>query len=866
LGKKRCFALLVFILVTSILPISEPPPAAAWDYTDGTPPDTDYDTWGPKADRIFIKLYDSEESEFDALRFGEIDITDWPLTKAYYDAYTTPPENESIAVFNYGAEFGLFLLDINWNNNTYLGDPPDPAYPNPVYPNPCADVNFRKAIWYLHDKPTWLPEIIGEGFYYDLYTPVPPSFGIYSLPMENPYPYDPDQAAAILEASGFPWHDDDGDGVMDPGERFWDRNRNGVRDPGEDLTLKFFIRTDKKHMGLMGDKIADEMNGIGIAVERIYGPLREAVIRWFFNKEVHLYTEYLELPIEPYYIVRWNSYFYWHPGKCPNTGFVNDPILDEYSWNVYFAYTIDEAITNCHAFQERFAEIAAAVPWWSYNGVKAMYRTYTGGTAGNPVGDPEDIYRGAYWNKTVNAPGRGIDNFWSILNMHASGHEIGDGENMTIRQGFSTSELNSLNPLYAPTEYDWKALDLIYEPLIRRDPYDPSVFIPWFIQNFTVGTYDHPVYGFCSKIRLTLDPDVYWLDGTPITAADVIYTFCELDDDLRERGLPPPVLSKYFLLPIDVSLIDPYNVELLWSYPSLWILSMLCEIPLLPRHVWKPIICGEDGIAGTPDDPPADTIIGFSPDPNLIGSGPYRLCEYVPHSHILMCRNQAGKTKKTNLEGSTPVESKKGSNEWRFLQLQLTVGDGFEFKIQTGTIEFKVWCRKKTSLKVEFKLNTEIVNEVVQKVEGIVEGAVNTVKKLATSTVNFIKEKHTWVVNKIAHWLAPLFEKKSQSFELLEEISGNITRNCTLVLWVTIPEDIVGSTFYDDIGMPDYPYKNELPSPDIKVDIKDIAYAAWAFGSYPGHERWSIVADITGDYKIDIKDIAQIARKFGWTP
>jgi uncharacterized protein (DUF2141 family) len=55
-----------------------------------------------------------------------------------------------------------------------------------------------------------------------------------------------------------------------------------------------------------------------------------------------------------------------------------------------------------------------------------------------------------------------------------------------------------------------------------------------------------------------------------------------------------------------------------------------------------------------------------------------------------------------------------------------------------------------------------------------------------------------------------------------------------------------------------------LPTPDFKVDIKDIATVARAFGTYPGDYRWSIVADINGDYKIDVKDISAVARKFGW--
>ena len=50
---------------------------------------------------------------------------------------------------------------------------------------------------------------------------------------------------------------------------------------------------------------------------------------------------------------------------------------------------------------------------------------------------------------------------------------------------------------------------------------------------------------------------------------------------------------------------------------------------------------------------------------------------------------------------------------------------------------------------------------------------------------------------------------------------------------------------------------------DSKVDIKDIAVAASAFGSFLGHPKWNPIADINNDDKVDIKDLALIAMHFG---
>lgn len=52
---------------------------------------------------------------------------------------------------------------------------------------------------------------------------------------------------------------------------------------------------------------------------------------------------------------------------------------------------------------------------------------------------------------------------------------------------------------------------------------------------------------------------------------------------------------------------------------------------------------------------------------------------------------------------------------------------------------------------------------------------------------------------------------------------------------------------------------------DGKVDIQDVAVAASAFGSYPGHPRWNPIADMNKDNIVDVKDIVLIAINFGKT-
>jgi hypothetical protein len=50
---------------------------------------------------------------------------------------------------------------------------------------------------------------------------------------------------------------------------------------------------------------------------------------------------------------------------------------------------------------------------------------------------------------------------------------------------------------------------------------------------------------------------------------------------------------------------------------------------------------------------------------------------------------------------------------------------------------------------------------------------------------------------------------------------------------------------------------------DGRVDLKDIALVARAFGSTPTSPNWNPAADLNGDGKIDMKDITLVARNFG---
>jgi len=80
--------------------------------------------------------------------------------------------------------------------------------------------------------------------------------------------------------------------------------------------------------------------------------------------------------------------------------------------------------------------------------------------------------------------------------------------------------------------------------------------------------------------------------------------------------------------------------------------------------------------------------------------------------------------------------------------------------------------------------------------------------------------------------------------------------------------DGIGDTRLPWLGVDYFPLMNPYWNPadvnhDLKVDGKDIAIVAKAFGSYPTDPRWNPKADINKDNKADGKDIALVAKNFG---
>lgn len=891
--RKIAFAAFAILMLSSLFMVQ----TSSWTYPDCTE-DERYEKFGPRADRLLIKLYDDEIVEFDAFEACEIDMVDWYLPREFIERWTEPPYNETIKLVYSGPEFGMYVIDINNNPNELMGNPPGydangewHGAPNPVYPNPCGVCCFRYALAHLMDRDYVIAEI-EEGYGIPMYTMVPPSCPAFVHPEIFPggaleelcHLYSCTEAQSILDACDEAPADGSPDFPINgaTGWRFWDRNGNGVEDLDEYLELIFYIRSDQTFENNLGNWYADEIEGcLQVRVDRRYAPQYVCWIEVMLEHNFHLYTGYWRMPMDPYLLLS-NPYHlhtlyhidkYWYPGFCPNYNAVNCSEYNYWVDQLIYANTYSEAIEAAYRAQEAFATpcCIGKIPVKCPVVYKAYKRRYSGGT-------PEEEalgYTGQLWKGVVNKPGFGIDNEYSFLNMYPEGHLMGNCHDMTIRWGFKTTQLKLLNPLYAHCPHDWNVLHLIYESLLTRDPYTFEL-IPSKAKAYDVGTYNHPVYGPCSKVTFTLRPDDCWHDGVPFSAADVMFTLYELPMLLEEAGLPPPWWIDNVREVIGFRLIDPCNIEVLLDVKSIWAVEWIGLNVILPKHVWLPII--ESYMATGMPDP-----TGFSPDPNLIGNGPWRLQEYEEAmGYILMLANKPSQTITTNLYNelgpAVPVHNPCGYRDWCPVHVNVHIIDPPEY----AYLQKFPPC---TTVTFQIDIHNQWLNPM-PNTAGSPDTGLLWINKYVWivypdgTEVPIVYDEFVELPACVHHYeyITEHFEHCHHQLKVAVHIEGppeiEVTKeggtimvpnpwvcqwiNYTFDFWVTIKEDIAGA-YYDTWHIPPQTY-----APDCNVKAADVIISYLAFGSHPGHPCWNPIADINQDYRVLLDDVLAIVGEYGW--
>ena len=183
--------------------------------------------------------------------------------------------------------------------------------------------------------------------------------------------------------------------------------------------------------------------------------------------------------------------------------------------------------------------------------------------------------------------------------------------------GFDWAPPSTFNPLEGDPNFPIDGnIKLLYESLFAYNQ-SSAVLEPLLAKSYTQTD---------SAIIVSLDPLAKWSDSSPVTNADVIYSF------YLDSIFPTPRHAIWqYLSHIDVQNEDLYfhfNPE---NKNPLVILSALAETSILPKKIFEPLTLN----AKTPQGYDYAKILEFKNDSLPLVSGPYNLKEFFPDKIVL---------------------------------------------------------------------------------------------------------------------------------------------------------------------------------------------------------------------------------------
>ena len=171
------------------------------------------------------------------------------------------------------------------------------------------------------------------------------------------------------------------------------------------------------------------------------------------------------------------------------------------------------------------------------------------------------------------------------------------------------SETTSIDPHYQDLTPNYQITEHIFEPLVRNGPRDE--LIPGLALSWQIGP-DPNVWEF------SLRPNVKFSDGTPFTARDVVFS---LD---RAQDVPgaPSTMKRHLQAIAEVTAVDDHTVRIRTKKPSPTLPGDIAVIAMISATLPR-------------DVAPAR----FNKGEGTFGTGPYKLVEYVPGSHVTLAAN-----------------------------------------------------------------------------------------------------------------------------------------------------------------------------------------------------------------------------------
>ena len=181
----------------------------------------------------------------------------------------------------------------------------------------------------------------------------------------------------------------------------------------------------------------------------------------------------------------------------------------------------------------------------------------------------------------------------------------------------SIQEPDSLNPWLSGLTVGSEVENLIYDPLTRVDPAGSHVpALAAEVPTLENGGISEDLMTYTYKLR----DDVSWQDGTPFTAADVVFTYEAIADPSVNA------LSRFGFDLIDsVEAPDDYTVVFNLNDASAVFLEAWGYKGILPKHIFE----NEDMNTSEYNRAPS------------VGTGPYKFVEWVSGDRIALERNES---------------------------------------------------------------------------------------------------------------------------------------------------------------------------------------------------------------------------------
>jgi hypothetical protein len=373
------------------------------------------------------------------------------------------------------------------------------------------------------------------------------------------------KAEALLDAAGFTMNLATGyrkDPAAVAGKAFaWGDANNDLK------PLVFYMRTDDPDRWDAGKKLADDMEAVGLRVDRKQVAKSVCFKKVMVEYDYHLYTGGYGYGLDPWECLHglFHSSQYWAPVGWSGgyQGFCNSE-FDYWADKVKNGATKAEVTEGVHEATYLHNKYVGSIGLWCSVGVHA-YR----------VG----------WEGVVNHGGYGLTwgvggvYVWSLFNMEKPGRD-------TVDWGFKAN-VESLSVVTSEWVWDWCILSEIYDSLIVRNPFNTAIETNFGLaESWSVGTWDG---GTKSAVNFTIRQGVKYHDGTTIlTPQDVEWGL----EFIRNCG--PGVAWNYMMAKDihDVITWDhtgtggDWGVVVQFTTKSYWALHLAGFLEFPSKHVW----------------------------------------------------------------------------------------------------------------------------------------------------------------------------------------------------------------------------------------------------------------------------------------